>query len=105
MFDENLLTIIAPPNRSYMVRSNASRLLMCHRAVITHYQFTLLQNLCHCRVLGSVADKAEWAVRPPSNNVAAVPDEASASAISLCELIVAKINEIKVFPVPPGASK
>ena len=38
--------------------------------------------------------------------VAAIPDEASASAISLCEWIVAKINEIKeVFPVPPGVTK
>ena len=36
---------------------------------------------------------AEWAVRPPSNNVAAMPNEASASAISLSERIVAKINE------------
>ena len=37
----------------------------------------------------------EWAVRLPFNNVATIPDEASASAISLCERIVAKINEIK----------
>ena len=33
---------------------------------------------------------AEWAVRPPFNNVAVILDEASASAISLCEQIVAK---------------
>ena len=33
---------------------------------------------------------AGWAIRPPSNNVAAIPDEASEGAISLCERIVAK---------------
>jgi hypothetical protein len=49
---------------------------------------------------------AEWAVRPPSSKVAAIPDEVSASAILFCERIIANINEIKkVFPVPPGASK
>jgi len=38
--------------------------------------------------------------------VAAIPDEASASAISLCEQIVAKINEIKkIFLVPPETSQ
>ena len=38
--------------------------------------------------------------------MAAIPDEASVSAISLCEQIVAKISEIKkVFPVPPGVCK
>ena len=48
----------------------------------------------------------EWVVRPPSKNVTAIPDEASASAISLCERSFTKINEInKVFSVPPGASK
>jgi hypothetical protein len=37
-----------------------------------------------------------------SNNVTAIPDEASASAISLCEQNVSKISEIKkVFPVSP----
>lgn len=49
---------------------------------------------------------AEWAVLPPSSKVAAIPDEASASAILFCERIVANINEIKkVFPVPPGVPK
>lgn len=49
---------------------------------------------------------AERAVRPPFNNVAAIPDEASVSAIPFWDRIDAKINDIKnVFPVPPGASK
>ena len=42
----------------------------------------------------------------PSNDVAAIPDEASVSAILLCEQIVAKINGFKkVFPVSPRVSK
>ena len=45
-------------------------------------------------------------VRLPSNNVAAIPDEAGASTILLCERIVAKINEIKIiFLVPPTSQK
>jgi len=53
---------------------------MCHRAFIPNNQLTLLQN------------SAEWAVRPPSSKVAAIPDEASASAILFFERIVANIN-------------
>lgn len=50
--------------------------------------------------------KAECAVRPPSNNVAAIPEEASANAIFRSDRIVAKNNEMRnVFPVPPGESK
>uniref|UniRef100_A0A8D9FB32 Uncharacterized protein n=1 Tax=Cacopsylla melanoneura TaxID=428564 RepID=A0A8D9FB32_9HEMI len=50
--------------------------------------------------------KAAWAVRPPSKRVAAIPDEATATAICLLDLIFARIRFIrKVFPVPPGASK
>ena len=42
----------------------------------------------------------------PLQSVAAILDEASASAISLCERIVAKINEIKkIFLGPPGTSQ
>lgn len=42
---------------------------------------------------------AEWPVRPPFNNVAAIPDEVSASVISFCQRIVAKINaKKKNFP-------
>ncbi|GFS97840.1 uncharacterized protein TNCV_2018021 [Trichonephila clavipes] len=44
--------------------------------------------------------------RPPSKRVAAIPDDAIASAILFCNLIVARIIEIRqVLPVPPGASK
>ena len=35
---------------------------------------------------------SEWTVQPLFNNVAVIPDEASASAFSLWERIVAKIN-------------
>ena len=47
---------------------------------------------------------AEWAVLPPSSNVAAIPEEATAKAIFLLLLILAS-NRFKtnVFPVPPGA--
>ncbi|XP_025408816.1 uncharacterized protein LOC112682428 [Sipha flava] len=38
-------------------------------------------------------ERLQVAVRPPSNNVAAIPDEASASAIQFCDRI--KINDIK----------
>ncbi|GFX71449.1 hypothetical protein TNCV_2694371 [Trichonephila clavipes] len=49
---------------------------------------------------------AECAVRPPSKRVAAIPDVAISSAILFCDLIVARIIEIrKVLPVHPGASK
>jgi hypothetical protein len=49
---------------------------------------------------------AECSVRPPSNKVAAMPDEAIANTIFCCERIFARINDIKnVFPVPPSASK
>ncbi|GFR03068.1 hypothetical protein TNCT_549021 [Trichonephila clavata] len=41
-----------------------------------------------------------------SKRVAAIPEDAIASAILFCDLIVARIIEIrKVLPVPPGASK
>ncbi|XP_025418847.1 uncharacterized protein LOC112689372 isoform X2 [Sipha flava] len=50
--------------------------------------------------------RAEWAIRPPSSKVAAMPDEVRARVISFFERIVANIKVIKkVFPVPPGASK
>ena len=49
---------------------------------------------------------AEWAVLPPGSNVAAIPDDARANAVSFLELIDARIHLIRqVLPVPPGASK
>ncbi|GFX66187.1 transposon Tf2-6 polyprotein [Trichonephila clavipes] len=49
---------------------------------------------------------AECAVRSPSKRVAAIPDDTIASEILFCDLIVARIIEIrKVLPVPPSASK
>ena len=49
---------------------------------------------------------AECAVLPPSSSVAAIPEEATAMAISPRHLISAYIKFIRnVFPVPPGASK
>ena len=50
--------------------------------------------------------KAECTVRPPSNRVAAIPDEAKARATSFSELILANSNVFRnVFPVPPGATR
>lgn len=50
--------------------------------------------------------RAEWTVRPPSNNVAANPDDATANAIWLYARIEAKVSEIwNVLRVPLGASK
>lgn len=50
--------------------------------------------------------KAEFAVFPPSNKVAAMPDYATEIAICFCILMVASKRLIKnVLPVPPGASK
>jgi hypothetical protein len=49
---------------------------------------------------------AEYAVRPPSNKVAAMTDEAIANAIFCCDRIFARINDIKnVFSIPPGAAQ
>jgi len=48
----------------------------------------------------------EWAVRPPSKSVAAIPDEATARAIFLSNLTFANSKFIRnVLPVPPGTSK
>ena len=48
----------------------------------------------------------EWAVRPPSKSVAAMPDEATAGAFFLSNLTFANSKFIRnVLPVPPGASK
>ena len=45
-------------------------------------------------------------VRPPVNNVAAMPLDAVASAILPSDYSLARIRLIKkVLPVPPGASK
>jgi len=47
----------------------------------------------------------ECAVLPPGNNSAAIPDDATASAILFFDLI--KFNNCvfkKLFPVPPGPS-
>ena len=50
--------------------------------------------------------KAERAVRPPTNKVAAITVEAKARATSFRHLILANNNEIRnVFPVPPVASR
>ena len=49
---------------------------------------------------------AECAVRPPSNKMAAMPDDAISNAVFCCDRIFARINDIKnVLSVPPGASK
>lgn len=48
----------------------------------------------------------ECAVRPPSNKVAATPEEATTKAISSFNQISASIRFIrKVLPVPPGDYK
>ena len=49
----------------------------------------------------------EWAVRPPSKSVAAMPDEATARAIFLkSNLTFANSKFIRnILPVPPGAPK
>ncbi|GFW64513.1 transposon Tf2-6 polyprotein [Trichonephila clavipes] len=53
-----------------------------------------------CKFNGSF--NAEF-VRPPSKESCAIPDNAIASAILFCDLMVAKISERrKVLPVPPG---
>ena len=44
----------------------------------------------------------EWAVRPPSKSVAAMPDEATARAIFLSTITFANSKLIRnVLPVPP----
>jgi hypothetical protein len=49
--------------------------------------------------------RREWAVRPPGNRRAAIPEEANASAILLLDLTYARMHEYKkVLPVPPGPS-
>lgn len=56
-----------------------------------------------CKFNGNFS--AECAVRPPSKSVAAIPDDAIASAILFRDRMVAKMIEMrKVLPVPPGAS-
>jgi hypothetical protein len=54
--------------------------------------------------MSSGSFSAECAVRPLSKSVAAIPDDATASAILLCDRMVANISEINVLLVPPGAS-
>ncbi|GFW82549.1 hypothetical protein TNCV_1794421 [Trichonephila clavipes] len=50
--------------------------------------------------------KAESAVRPPTSRVAAMPEEAIATAMSFSFLTKANSKwSRKVLPVPPGASK
>ncbi|GFR07981.1 hypothetical protein TNCT_653801 [Trichonephila clavata] len=50
--------------------------------------------------------KAEWAVRPPASRVAAMPEEATATAMAFSFLGKANSKfSRKVLPVPPGASK
>ena len=45
-------------------------------------------------------------MRPPGSRVEAIPELATAKAISCCCLTLASTNFItKVFPVPPGASR
>ena len=45
-------------------------------------------------------------ILPPGSNVAAIPDDAIANAISFFDRIDARISYItNVLPVPPGASK
>src|SRR6185437_5639574 len=47
----------------------------------------------------------ECAVRPPSRSKAAIPEDATAKAISPCFRTHARITEYKkVFPEPPGPS-
>ena len=48
----------------------------------------------------------KWTVRPHSQSVAAMPDEATARSISLTNLTFAHSKFIRnIFPVPPGASR
>ena len=50
--------------------------------------------------------KVECAVFPPDRSVAAIPDEATAIAMSPCSRIFARSKlRRNVFPVPPGASR
>ena len=56
-----------------------------------------------CMLIGIL--NLEWAVRPPSNSIAAIPDEATARAMSPDDLTLARsIFSTNVFPVPPGPS-
>lgn len=80
---------------------------MRHRAFIQNDDFAF-----SCTLSGkqwddlSVALNAECEVQPPSNNVAAISEDATANAIWDFDQIVARINEIEnVLPVPLGASR
>ena len=67
---------------------------MGHCTLIPYYQLTILQDLSSSSSFADVADWCilrgkvkwelgeEWAVQPPGNNVAAIPDEATAMAIN-----------------------
>lgn len=47
----------------------------------------------------------EWAVLPPGNKRAAIPDDATAITMQASDLTLAKISLYKnVLPVPPGPS-
>ena len=49
--------------------------------------------------------KREWAVRPPYNSNAAIPDDATARAIPLLALTEdSNVLYKNVFPVPPNPS-
>ncbi|GFY31208.1 transposon Tf2-6 polyprotein [Trichonephila clavipes] len=79
------------PLKSRSVRSSASN--------------ALLRDIVHSVLQIQRQFNAECVVRPPSKRVAAIPDDAIASAILFCDRMVAKISERrKVLPVPPGAS-
>ena len=110
---------IWPITRSFIVLSNASKDFLC---AIVHSSHTINFHCCKVFAIAEFFEmlqvgvsllsifygdfSAEWAVRPPSNNMAAIPDEANVIAISSCEQIVAKINEIKkIFLVPHLKSK
>ncbi|GFX54985.1 transposon Tf2-6 polyprotein [Trichonephila clavipes] len=57
-----------------------------------------------CKFNGSF--NAECVVQPPSKRVAAIPDDAIASAILFCDRmkLLKLVKEESLPPVPPGAS-
>ena len=66
--------------------------------------FRTLQTVIASMLMGIL--KREWAVWPPSSKVAAMPEDATARAIFLVDLTLAKtVFSTKVLPLPPHPSK
>ena len=68
-----------------------------------HSRFTLILHVEIAFMPNDILN-LECAVRPPSNNNAAIPDVATDNAMSPPFLTLAKsVLNTNVFPVPPGA--